>query len=274
MTFVRSIVYKKAKVTYSVSGAGAPVLLLHGFAEDRSVWDVFKNHLEKEYLLIIPNIPGTVDSEAPIESDGSLEYFADALLAILQSENVRQCCFVGHSMGGYIAVAFAHKYPDYLSGLALYHSSAYADDAAKIAVRRKGIEFIRENGAFEFLKKLIPGLFCNKEKNEWDIERMVEAGNGFSNETLVMYYNAMIERPDHSAMLKHFHRPVGFFIGQHDQAIPYDQSLKQSHIPKISAIYIFRNSGHMSMLEETDPALAHLQNFLGYIHVSNYAGSQ
>ena len=273
MTYVKSIVYKRAKVSYSVSGTGSPVLLLHGFAEDRSVWNIFKNDLEKEYLLIIPNIPGTGDSGIPVESDGSLEYFADALLAVLQTENVRQCCFVGHSMGGYIALAFAHKYPDYLSGLVLYHSSAFADDAAKIAVRRKGIEFIQENGAFEFLKISIPGLFCNKEKNKRDIESMVEAGKDFSNETLIMYYNAMINRPDHTAMLQHFHHPVGFFIGQHDQAIPFDQSLKQAHIPIISLIYIFRNSGHMSMLEETSHALAHLQNFLGYIRVTNLAGS-
>jgi pimeloyl-ACP methyl ester carboxylesterase len=270
----KQIIFNSAAVSYRISGQGMPVLLLHGFAEDGSVWDTFKSELEKKYLLLIPELPGTGDSDMPPAGKESLEYFADVIIAILDAEGIEQCCLVGHSMGGYTGVALAHKYPRYLSGIAFYHSSAYADDADKVAARRKGIKFIEQNGGQEFLKTSIPGLFYDKEKSKTDIENMLTKGTRFTDEALIMYYNAMIRRPDHTETIQHFHRPVGFFLGEHDQAVPFALGLRQSHIPKVSLVYIFRSSAHMSMLEEPTLALTHLQNFLRYIHQNDPAGSQ
>ena len=78
-------------------------------------------------------------------------------------------CIIGHSMGGYITLAFAEKYPEYLNSFGLFHSTAYADTIEKKNTRMKGIEFINRHGAFEFLKTVVPNLFLRNQKIKWVI---------------------------------------------------------------------------------------------------------
>jgi len=86
-------------------------------------------------------------------------------------------------MGGYISLAFAEKYKNKLTGLGLFHSSAYADDATKIETRRKGIEFIKTNGPLAFLKTSIPGLFADTEKSKAEINLLIDRAKTFSGES-------------------------------------------------------------------------------------------
>ena len=81
----------------------------------------------------------------------------------------RGACIIGHSMGGYITLAFAEKYPEYLNAFGLFHSTAYADTIEKKNTRMKGIEFINRYGAFEFLKTVVPNLFLRNQKIKWVI---------------------------------------------------------------------------------------------------------
>ena len=119
-------------------------------------------------------------------------------------------------MGGYISLAFAEKYPELLNAFGLFHSTAYADDEAKKEARRKGIEFIKNNGAAAFIKNTTPNLFSEKTKKENPelVEKLVDQSQNFSSEALIQYYEAMIQRPDRTSVLKSFQKPVLFIIGQ------------------------------------------------------------
>jgi pimeloyl-ACP methyl ester carboxylesterase len=263
----KQLPYNNSTLHYSMGGEGNTVLLLHGFAEDSAIWEDFARQLSTHYNLIIPDIPGSGKSTLLQESQIGLEDYAESIHFILSKENIEKCCMIGHSMGGYIALAFAEKYPDMLEGIGLFHSSAYADDAQKKETRRKAIQFIKEKGSNPFLKTSIPGLFADEAKSKIAVEDLVEKGKQFSPEALIQYYQAMISRPDRTNVLKTTSSPVLFIMGEHDKAVPFEHSLQQSYMPSESHIHILRHSAHMSMLEEKVKSFNSLAHFLHSVYV-------
>jgi pimeloyl-ACP methyl ester carboxylesterase len=287
----KDLLYQNKKIFYRSEGLGKPVLFVHGFGENGEVW---KNQIEflkvnhsadeTEFKLIIPDLPGSGKSE--MIDDMSIEGMAEVIKAILddclQNENINtaessktpsfntvkgrtgEVVLIGHSMGGYIVLGFAEKYPEYLKAFGVFHSTAYADNEEKKTARRKGIEFINLYGTFEFLKNITPSLFSSKTKDERPglIDQFIKGLNNFSSTALVSYYEAMMQRPDRTSILKKATAPVLFIIGEQDNAVPLKDSLQQCHLPEKSYIHILHHSGHMGMMEEADISSHILKNFL------------
>lgn len=256
--------YQDSNIFYRVTGAGKPVVLLHGFGEDGDIWANQIEFLKDHYQLIIPDLPGSGKSE--LITDMSIVGMAECIkellnIEVLEATTTEGVSLIGHSMGGYIALAFAEKHAALLNSFGLVHSSAYADAEEKKEARQKSIEFIKANGAYEFLKTAIPGLFYQPENNK-ACNDLVTAGKNFTADALIAYYTAMINRPDRTEVLKTFTQPILFIMGQYDKAVPFDQSMEQSHLPNQAHIHILRNSAHMGMLEETEKTNAALLNFL------------
>jgi pimeloyl-ACP methyl ester carboxylesterase len=256
------IIVNGKKIYFTKKGNGETALvLLHGFGEDSSIW---KNQFPAlaSYQLIIPDLPGTGSSE--MIDDMSMPGIAEVIKKILDVEHIKKCILIGHSMGGYTALAFAEKYPNMLFGLGLFHSTAFADSEEKIKTRKKGIQFILDNGAFPFLKNMIPGLYSEESKREKSflIDQHLEASKSFSKEALVAYYESMISRPDRTNVLKTSTVPVLFIAGKEDAAVPLEDILTQSHLAEVSFIYILEHSGHMGMVEETEKANQILVTFI------------
>ncbi len=281
-------------------------MLIHGFGEDSNVWKNQIGHLKDKFQLIIPDLPGSGKSE--MTEDMSMEGMAEVIKQIMDTEAPSNSpeggeppsaqsqpvelsveneisfvsesskvppsggfrgALIGHSMGGYITLAFVEKYPSYLSAFGLFHSSAYADSEEKKAIRRKGIEFINENGPFEFLKNIIPNLFSpnsllRQAQNQIpnSIKEMINQGHNFSPAALVSYYEAMIQRPDRTELLRKTTVPVLFIMGKYDTVIPLEDGLKQCHLPENSYIHILDKSSHMGMLEEPEKSNLLLKKFL------------
>lgn len=252
------IKYLGSTIFYRTAGNGKPVILIHGFGEDGDIWEKQVDFLKDQFQLIIPDLPGSGHSE--LIKDMSMEGMAEVIKAVLTEEKTDPCTLIGHSMGGYITLAFAEKYPNMLSSCGLVHSTAFADSEEKKAGRLKSNEFIKTHGAYDFLRTAIPGLFSKEwaKDHSAKIETLVEKGHGFTDEALIRYYESMIARPDRTHILKTFARPILFIIGRHDNAVPFSQSLQQCYLPTQSHIHILRNSAHMGMWEET----AALNNFL------------
>jgi pimeloyl-ACP methyl ester carboxylesterase len=257
------VTYKKNKVFYRTLGAGKPVMLVHGFGEDGGIWSKQADVLSSSCRLIIPDLAGSGRSVMN-DTSWSIDDHADSLAAILNKESIPSCTMVGHSMGGYITLAFAEKYPGGVNAFGLFHSTAFADSEEKKATRRKGIAFIQEHGAAEFLKTATPNLFAplTREKRAELVEKHMKALPNFMADVLVSYYYAMIERPDRTAVLKTVKTPVLFIMGEFDTAIPVSDVLKQCYLPGKSYIHILKKSGHMGMLEETEKSNRVLKEFL------------
>ncbi|MEI9956646.1 MAG: alpha/beta hydrolase [Ferruginibacter sp.] len=254
--------YQSANIFYRTTGKGKPVALLHGFGEDDEVWDKQINFLKDHFTLIIPDLPGSGQSE--MIADMSMEGMAEVIKAIVEEEKIDSCAIIGHSMGGYISLAFAEKYPELLTAFGLFHSSAFADSEEKKATRLKAIEFIKNNGSYSFFKASTPGLFTAAWSNEHqdEIEALIDKIKDISPEALIQYYQAMIARPGRTTVLKTFHGSILFIIGANDKAVPFEQSIQQCYLPAQSHIHILRNSAHMGMWEEADKANAALLEFL------------
>ena len=264
----KEIFYQGKKIFYSTIGAGKPVLLIHGFGEDSTVWQNQIEFLKDKFLLIVPDLPGSGKSE--MINDMSIEGMAEVIKKIIDEEIVSspfgggRVGAIGHSMGGYITLAFAKKYPEYLNAFGLFHSSVYPDSEEKKATRKKGIEFIQQHGAFEFLKTVIQNLFSPLSKDEMpeSIDVFTKQQDNFLPQALVSYYTAMMQRPDRTDVLKKAKIPVLFIMGKYDTAIPIDDVLKQCHVPEKTYIHILEKSGHMGMMEEPDKSNRILKNFL------------
>ncbi len=261
------ITYHSSIIFYRIIGKGKPVVLVHGFGEDGTIWKNQIEFLKNHFQLIVPDLPGSGQSAVGSNQLAvSVEAYAEVVSAVLLEEKIDSCIMTGHSMGGYIILAFAEKYPHLVKAFGLFHSSAFADSEEKKAARLKSIEFIKNNSAYEFLKTTITGLFLmgqdGSKPSDPNAAILIEKGKQFTPEALIHYYQAMIARPDRVEVLKTFNGPVLFIIGEHDKAVPFEQSMQQCYLPAQSHIHILRNSAHMGMWEEAEKTNIALLEFL------------
>lgn len=272
----KKITFQGAAIFYRTVGEGKTVVLVHGFGEDSNIWDYQVEFLKAHFHIILPDIPGSGRSE--IVPNANIETYAEIMKAILDNEGTtsklqetESVTMIGHSMGGYITLAFAKKYPEQLNSFGLFHSTAFADTEEKKQVRAKAIDFINEKGSNVFLKTSTPALFTKAfaEKYPERINKLIEKGEKFTAEALVQYYKAMISRPDRTDVLKTFSSPILFIIGQHDMAIPLESSLQQCYLPAQSHVNLLEKSAHMGMWEETEKCNQILRQFLQYVSFGN-----
>lgn len=292
----KSFRYQSSLISYRIEGTGKAVLLLHGFGEVGNIWDQQVLFLKDHCLVIIPDLPGSGESallslEPACRQGGlgvrsrdlekknsklkpnlseqtpdyiSIEDYADCIKALLVHEEINSITFLGHSMGGYICLAFAEKYPHLLSGFGLIHSTAFADTEEKKKAREKAIDLIETHGPHPFLRNMIPNLFGSGFKKLYPqkIKTFIEAAAQFSKASLQQYYKAMILRPDRTQLLISNRLPVLFVAGKVDVVVPLSDILKQASLPNISYLYILENSGHMGMWEEPEKLNEILLNFI------------
>lgn len=232
-------------------GEGPAVLLLHGFGETGDIWH---NQLPAltGFRLLVPDLPGSGLSAAT--SDLSIDGMATALWQLLDAEGIDHCTLLGHSMGGYIALAMLEQQPHRIQGLGLVHSSAFADSEAKKETRRKGIAFMQQHGAPLFLQTATPNLYAPQTQQEQKalVQQHIDSVATANTEAHIAYYHAMMDRPDRTQMLRQTSIPILFVLGKHDQAVPLADGLKQAHLPKQSVVHLLQNSGHMGMVEERE----------------------
>ena len=258
----KTILYQNKKIYYRTIGSGKPVMFVHGFGEDGNVWNIQVDHLKEKFYLIVPDLPGSGSSE--MISDMSMEGIAEVLHSIIHEENIDTCTVIGHSMGGYIMLALVEHYWNHVNAFGLFHSSAFPDTEEKKETRKKGIEFINQHGGFAFLKTSTPNLFSpnSKQENPNSITEFISTLANFSGDALVSYYHAMMKRPDRTTVLKNTENPVLFIAGEHDNAIPLNDVLKQCYLPEKSYFHLLKKSGHMGMIEEPEKANQILEEFL------------
>lgn len=264
----KTIIFRGESVEYEVRGNGLPVMLVHGFTEDRRIWDPLLAGMEDKYCWILPDLPGSGRSDFNA-SLLQLKDFAELLNVISEQEKIAEFVLIGHSMGGYISLAFAEKYPEKIRALGLFHSSSYPDSAEKKESRDKNIRFIQKNGGTLFVGQSIPGLFSDQFKAEYpeEIRKLVDRYANFSPDSLVLYLNAMRNRPATTGVLYSITKPVLFIMGEEDKAVPLKDGLELCHIPRISYIHILSRTAHMGMIENTSLCNTIVDRFLVEISV-------
>ncbi|WP_162427796.1 alpha/beta fold hydrolase [Pontibacter pudoricolor] len=238
--------------TYTDAGSGDTLVFLHGFAESKQLWTDFKKPLQNKFRTIALDLPGFGNNTAAV-ANYSMDAMADYVKQQLDNLGVKKCILIGHSMGGYVSMAFAEKYSSMLHGLCLFHSSALPDTDEKKDNRNKTIEFVEKHGVEKFMQSFVEPLFFadNREKLRSKIDLMKKIGTATPKESIVGGLAAMRDRPDRTEVLKKANYPVLFIFGKEDGAVPMDKALEQCHLPDNSMVYFLGQTGHMGMFERT-----------------------
>ncbi|RPE09841.1 alpha/beta fold hydrolase [Chitinophaga lutea] len=255
---------------YWTEGEGKAVILIHGFAEDHSVWEHQTAFLRNHYRVLVPDLPGTGRSQ--LTTPLSIESMAEFIYEILVAEAISQVTLIGHSMGGYVALAFAEKYPHLLEGLGLFSSTAKPDSEEKKEGRQKSIRMISQYGLESFFRQMLPSMFAAdfRTRQAPMIENYIQqALTSGTTEGAIAYYEAMMARPDRTEVLKTIKVPVLFFIGKEDQAVPVDNALSQVIMPAVASIHLFDQVGHMGLLEVYEESNLILHHFVAFCQHSS-----
>ncbi|MBX2932366.1 MAG: alpha/beta hydrolase [Chitinophagaceae bacterium] len=276
MSMYKTFNYKNSAIAYSVQGQGKPVVLLHGFGETSAIYTQQIDYLQEHCLLIIPDLPGSGNSTLLKNSEeknnltvsvnypASLNDYADCIATLLAHEKIYSCTLLGHSMGGYITMAFAERHNNLLNAFGLIHSTAYADNETKKENRIKGIEMVEEYGCYAFLKTVIPNLFGEAFKQAYPekINELIETSKLFEKDALQQYYFAMHNRPDRRHILKESKVPIMLIAGTEDTVAPINDIIEQATVPQQCYIHVLEKVGHMGMWEATNKMNEYLLQFI------------
>lgn len=246
------------------SGVGEKcVVLLHGYLESMYVWDDFAPLLTPSVRVITVDIPGHGISEVKGEVH-TMEMVADVLHQMLKSLEIERVTMVGHSMGGYVALAFCARYPEQLDGLVLLSSTPNPDTEAKRENRRREIALVRA-GKKDALARVAPEAgFAeqNRRRLRSYIDDLTECVHITEDDGIVALLGGMMERADQNEMLRKSAVPQLFILGKKDGYIPVEvaEEIVANH-PQAQVAWL-EESGHMGFIEEPEVCAEALLKFV------------
>jgi pimeloyl-ACP methyl ester carboxylesterase len=246
---------------YSVSGKGPAIVLLHGFLGSSEIWKSHARRLKESFKVITIDLPGHGNSEN-IPVTFSIDDMAEGVRNVLKSLEIKTCVLVGHSMGGYVTLAFAEKYPRLLKGFVLFHSQAAADSPEARANRDRTIAFVQKDHQ-GFIKNFIPDLFdpTNIMKLNKEIDELKVLAQKTPKEGIIAALEAMKNRPDRQHVLLNSKVPVLFIIGKNDKRIPMEIIIPQTLLPEHSEMILLDHVGHMGFLEAPGKTFSAVKSF-------------
>lgn len=260
---LKQIITGETYLSYRIIGKGPAILFIPGFAEDLQIWDEQVNFLSEKYCCIVPDLFGIGQSgEMNFERIVSLKDIAVCLNDILVQEGITNVSIFGHSMGGYLALELATAFPQKTNAIGLIHSTAYSDSLEKKNMRQKVIRHWEKFGSKSTQRTSIPSLFAEQNKALPFVQQLIEKAEKISTETMIRYYQMMMDRPDHCQLLQSLPIPFLFVAGIHDLAVPFEHTIEQSKLPQNTELHLLEQSGHMGMLEETEKINQILRRFV------------
>jgi pimeloyl-ACP methyl ester carboxylesterase len=259
---------QKNLLNYQVSGKGPAIVLLHGFLESCEIWKSYVRKLKETFRVIAVDLPGH-GASANLGAVHSMDDMAEAVRKVLNSLGINSCIMVGHSMGGYVTLAFAEKYPRLLKGFVLFHSQAAADSPEALINRERTIALV-EKDHHGFIKNFIPDLFdpANVNKFGKEIDALKALAQGTSKEGIIASLQGMKIRPDRQHVLMNARVPVLFIIGKNDKRIPMEIIIPQTLLPGHSEVLLLDHVGHMGFIEASEKIYKMVKGFAERAHYS------
>ncbi|MEN9908526.1 MAG: hypothetical protein RLZZ540_1675 [Bacteroidota bacterium] len=244
---MKSILFKKTNISYTDSGKGTAIVLLHGFLENQTMWDAFVPEFSKKYRVITIDLLGHGNTEC-MGYVHSMEDNSDVVHAVLAELRIRKAIFVGHSMGGYVALAFAEMYPDYIKGLVLLNSTSRADSDERKANRNRAIKAVKQSFT-NFISLSIANLFSeeNRERLKDNIELVKKEALKTPLQGIVASLEGIKIRMDREVLLHLTPYPKMLILGEKDPVLPYEETKEQTEETAVQLVTF--PDGHMSYIE-------------------------
>nr|WP_309755953.1 alpha/beta hydrolase [Flavobacterium sp.] len=257
---MKQILFKNTNMSYSDTGKGTAIVLLHGFLENKVMWDFYIPEFAKKNRVITIDLLGHGESEC-LSYVHTMEDNADAVHAVLSELRLRKAIFVGHSMGGYVALAFAELYPDTIKGLVLLNSTAKADSAERKINRDRAIKAVKQSFV-NFISLSIANLFSesNRERLSSEIENVKKEALKTPLQGIVASLEGMKIRPERDVLLHLTPYPKLLILGEKDPVLNYEETKEQ--IENTSVKLVTFPDGHMTHIENQDQLLIVLLAFI------------
>jgi pimeloyl-ACP methyl ester carboxylesterase len=256
---MNQLIYKNTKISYSDTGKGNAVVLIHGFLENQTMWKDLVPELSKKNRVITIDLLGHGESGC-LGYIHSMEENAEIVHAVLSKLRIRKAFFVGHSMGGYVALAFAELYPDNMRGLVLQNSTSKADSEERKANRDRAIKAVKKDYV-GFVRLSIANLFNpdNRERFANEIEKVKIEALNTPLQGVVASLEGMKIRKDREVLLHLTPYSKMLILGEKDPVLIYKDALEQ--IENTAVKLVTFPDGHMSHIENKEELKSVLQNF-------------
>jgi len=247
--------YKNIKIHYQITGQGEPMVLLHGFLEDSSMWETFLPELSKKYQIITIDLLGHGKTEC-LGYIHSMETMARAVVHVLEERRIPSAIIVGHSMGGYVALALAELNTQYVSSIILLNSTSKADSPERKLNRERGIQVVKKNPQ-AYTSMAIANLFAsdNRERFALEIGKIKNTASKTSLQGIIAAQEGMKIRPERTVILHNFLKDKLLIAGKQDPVLNHQQLAEEAKLTHTK--FHSLEGGHMS----------HVENFQEVAHI-------
>ena len=241
------ILYKNLNVHYTDVGDGRTLVFLHGFLENKGMWKDIEPVFKKNYRVVSLDLLGH-GKTGNLGYIHTMEDQAKMVKYLIDKLKIGQFTVIGHSMGGYVALAFTELFPEYIKGLCLMNSTAMADSKEKKRNRDRGIAAVKQNHK-TFIRLAIPNLFSEENRLVFSdkIKKIIEESLHMSQQGIIACLEGMKVRDDRTQILHFNELPILMVIGKKDPALDYQSLIEQTKNTKVEKV-VFED-GHMSHIE-------------------------
>lgn len=256
----KSITFKNTKLSFVDEGKGTAIILIHGFLENLTMWSNIKSHLVKRNRVIAIDLLGHGKSGS-IGYVHTMELFAESIESVLKYLRVRRCIIIGHSLGGYVALAFAEKHPQKIKGLCLLNSTSNEDNDDRKQLRIRANKMIQTNFT-NMVRMSFANLFDPKKKDLFKNEIKLALNEAL--QTPIQGYIAANEgmrlRVNRNHVLGKNNFKKLILVGENDPVLDYKSSLQEAR--KTGAEIVVFSGGHMSHIENIEELIVCLKEFM------------
>ncbi len=251
------IPYKNIQIAFTAQGKGEAIVLLHGFLENSTMWENVIPTLEKNYQVITIDLLGHGNTER-LGYIHTIEEMAQTVSHVLDHLQIEKASFLGHSMGGYVALAFAELFPTRIQKLLLLNSTPLADSPERVDNRNRAIRLVKQNKD-AFISMAITNLFGKESREQLreKINVLIKEAQQLPTENIVAVMEGLKTRKDRTHILKNFTGEKIFLAGEEDEIVPLE-SLQQLAKETNTQLKTFRG-GHMTHLEANEELLRFLK---------------
>lgn len=256
---MKTLLYKNTKISYTDSGEGIAIVFLHGFLENKKMWQEYVALFSADYRVIAIDLLGHGESDC-LGYVHSMEDNANVVHEVLNHLNIQKAIIVGHSMGGYVGLAFSELYPNEILKLVLLNSTSKEDSAEKKLNRTRAIKAVKQNYV-TFVSMSIANLFSEQNRSRLadEIEKTKDQALKTPLQGIVASLEGMKIRKDRENLLKQNLFPVLLILGKKDPVLNYDES--RSQIENTTAKLLSFEDGHMSQIENREELKNALRDF-------------
>jgi 3-oxoadipate enol-lactonase len=261
---MNTVVVNGINLAYARHGKGTPLVLIHGYPLDHTSWDEVASLLEKEFDVILPDLRGFGQSTT-VDTPYTISVMADDLAGLLDHLGIEKVALAGHSMGGYVALAFAKKYPQRVSGLGLVSSQAVADSPEGKDRRYHTAADVAEKGLDVVVEAMTPKLSADAS-----VQAFVRDVIGKQSKSGVIgALKAMAEREDLMPYLSSATFPVLLIHGNADVLIPIERATEIKAVLPSAQLVELQGAGHMPMMEFPNETAEELKSLASSFYLGN-----